>query len=116
MISFIIIGKNEGWKITKCIESIFNTIALNNISNHEIIYVDSESIDDSIERVQFFDSVKIFQIRGDVNAAIARNIGAKEAKGDVLFFIDGDMEIIPGFLESVYINGKILSRDFISGN
>ena len=48
-----------------------------------------------------FNEVKIYIITGKFNAAIARNIGAKEAKGDV-FFIDGDMEILPDFLPLVY--------------
>ncbi len=102
MISFIIIGRNEGWKLTKCLQSVFDTITYNNLKDYEVVYVDSKSTDDSIDRAKQFQEVKIFQITGVYNAAIARNIGAKEAKGDVLFFIDGDMEIIPDFLSKVF--------------
>ena len=102
MISFIVIGRNEGWKLTKCFESIYDTINYNKLINYEIIYVDSASTDDSIDRAKNFNEVKIYIITGKFNAAIARNIGAKEAKGDVFFFIDGDMEILPDFLPLVY--------------
>lgn len=115
MISFIIIGRNEGWKLTKCLQSIYDTINYNKLINYEVIYVDSASTDDSIDRAKKFNEVNIFLITGEYNAAIARNIGAKEAKGDVFFFIDGDMEIIPDFLPLVY-NEKIgLKFNFVSG-
>lgn len=105
MISFIVIGHNEGWKLSKCIESVFEAIRYNHIGSYEVIYVDSKSKDDSIERARKFNSVKIFRINGICNAAIARNVGAKESSGDSLFFIDGDMEIEPSFL------GSILNKD-----
>ena len=116
MISFIIIGRNEGWKLTKCFESIFQTIEHNNLTHYEVIYIDSDSTDDSIERAKKFNQIKIFQLTADYNAAIARNVGAKEAKGDVLFFIDGDMEIIREFLPKVYSVKNGLMEDFVWGN
>jgi glycosyltransferase involved in cell wall biosynthesis len=115
MISFIIIGRNEGWKLTKCFESVFKTVKENKLRVYEVIYVDSKSTDDSIARAKKFPEVKIYQITGICNAAIGRNIGAKEAKGDVLFFIDGDMEIQANFLSQVYHEKEGLKYDFVSG-
>jgi glycosyltransferase involved in cell wall biosynthesis len=115
MLSFIIIGKNEGWKLTKCFESVFRTIGQNELTSFEVIYVDSNSTDDSIERTREFSGVKIFQITGRSNAAKARNIGAKESIGDILFFIDGDNEIIPEFLGTVYNENAGLFHNFVSG-
>jgi len=115
MISFIIIGRNEGWKLTKCLESVFKTIRQNILSKYEVIYVDSKSTDDSIERAKCFKNIKIIQLTGEINAAIGRNVGAQFAKGDVLFFIDGDMEIMPDFLPKVYSETYGLKYDFVSG-
>lgn len=115
MISFIIIGRNEGWKLTKCLASVFKTIKHNKLNDYEVIYVDSKSTDDSIDKARKFRNVLIFQITGKYNAAIARNLGAKEAKGDVLFFIDGDMEIIPEFIQTVYHENNGLKYNFVSG-
>ena len=39
----------------------------------------------------------ILVVTGEVNAAIGRNTGAKNAIGDILFFIDGDMELVTDF-------------------
>jgi glycosyltransferase involved in cell wall biosynthesis len=116
MISFIIIGRNEGWKLTKCLQSVYKTIKENSLSAYEVIYVDSKSSDDSIERVKRFEETKVFQLTEDFNAAIARNIGAGESVGEVLFFIDGDMELIPEFLPLVYSDENGLIQDFVSGN
>ena len=114
MISFIVIGRNEGWRISNCLESIYKTIESNQLKDYELIYVDSNSTDDSIERAQKYTDVRVFKITGKYNAAIARNIGAKESKGEVLFFIDGDMEILPDFLPNVIKNDQFL-YEFVSG-
>ena len=115
MISFIIIGRNEGWKLTKCFESVFKTIKENNLTDSEVIYVDSKSTDDSIARAKKYPEIKIFQITGQCNAAIGRNIGAKESTGETLFFIDGDMEIQTDFLPFVYNDKDGLKYDFVTG-
>ena len=114
MISFIIIGKNEGWRLEKCLQSIVSIVKQDNIVDYEIIYVDSRSTDDSIELAKQY-GAKAFLITGECNAAIARNIGAREAMGDILFFIDGDMELFSGFLPKVLTQDGRLEYPFISG-
>ena len=114
MISFIIIGKNEGWRLQKCLQSISCMVEQDAIANYEIIYVDSQSTDNSIGLAKPY-GAKVFLITGECNAAIARNIGAKEAMGDILFFIDGDMELFSGFLPKVLTQDGRLEYPFISG-
>jgi len=115
MISFIVIGRNEGWKLTNSFKSIRNTITENNISDYEILYIDSQSDDDSVERAKEFKEIVIFKITGVCNAAVARNIGARESKGEVFFFIDGDIELIPKFLAKVIEKNGKLKYDCVSG-
>lgn len=115
-LSIIIIGQNEGWKLTNCIRSTIETISYNDIIEYEIIYVDSKSTDDSIERVKKFPEIKILQLTADCNAAIARNVGATEAKGQILFFLDGDMEIIPEAFKKFYCKNNGIAHSFLSGN
>ena len=98
MISFVIIGKNEERNLKRCIESIYKGISEVKIREYEIIYVDSNSTDKSIEVAASFPEVKIFKVTGRSNAAMGRNVGAKNATGEVLFFVDGDMEIYTDFL------------------
>lgn len=115
MISFIVIGRNEEKNLRRCFESIFSTIEYNKIKDYEIVYVDSKSTDSSIKITQRFKEIKVFLITGYCNAAIGRNIGAKESNGNILFFIDGDMEIEKEFLPLVLDNEMNLKYDFVSG-
>jgi len=116
MISFIIIGRNEGWKLSKCINSVINTIDYNKLDIYEIIYVDSNSSDDSLKRAKKNKKVKIFELIGDVNAAIARNVGAFMSKGDILFFLDGDMEINKDAFRHLFDVNMKLKYNFVSGD
>jgi glycosyltransferase involved in cell wall biosynthesis len=101
MISFIIIGKNIENTISTCLNSVFRFIKTNNIIDYEVIYVDSDSVDSSISIAQKY-PVTIFQLQGEVNSAIGRNIGVKNSKGDILFMVDGDMELLPDFYKSIF--------------
>ncbi len=115
MITFIIIGRNEGWRLIRSIQSIKKLIEYNNLSQFEIIYIDSNSSDDSIKNAISEGVNKIFEIKGDFNSAIARNIGANTAKGDFLFFVDGDIELIPFDLDSIFKNSSRLIDDYVVG-
>lgn len=116
MISFVIIGKNEGVKIKNAIQSVFVAIKDSRLSRYEVIYVDSDSTDKSIEFASEFDRVTVISLKGQVNAAVARNEGANHAIGDILFFIDGDMEITSTFLTLVLKEDGNLTYPFISGD
>lgn len=115
MISIIVIGKNEGLRLTKCLESIYEIIEFYSHLNFEVIYVDSKSDDDSILRAMKFSNIQIFKITGKENAAFARNIGAKEAKGEILFFVDGDMELNKDFLSHAVKDDQLI-HDCLTGH
>jgi glycosyltransferase involved in cell wall biosynthesis len=115
MISFIIIGRNEEKNLRRCFNSIYETIKYNHIQDHEIIYIDSNSTDRSIEIAKEFKNIKIYCVTGYCNAAIGRNIGAAESKGSLLFFIDGDMEIEKEFFLCVLDQKMDLKYDLVSG-
>ena len=115
IVSIVVIGKNEGWRLNKCFDSILSLINHNLNFNFEVIYVDSGSKDDSIEVARKFPFIKIFQLYGNMNAAIARNVGAIESTGDIIVFIDGDMEILPSFIGEVIKNGELV-HDYVTGH
>ncbi len=115
MISFIVIGKNESKTLSTCLKSIFNTIRENAIEEYEVLYIDSNSNDGSIEIAKSFKNIQIFKIFKNESAAAGRNIGASNAKGEYLFFVDGDMILHPGFLTQVINEQKDLIYDFVTG-
>lgn len=115
MISFIIIGRNEGWKLRKCFYSIKELITFNSLQKTETIYVDSDSEDDSIEIAKENNVDYVIKISGNINSAVARNVGAEVAAGEVLFFIDGDIELIPFSLEVIQYGEHHLKFSYIVG-
>lgn len=91
-ISVIIIGKNVSKTLFECISSV--KIAINfdsSINLSEIIYVDSNSSDNSIQIAQANDA-KIINITSTfTTASLGRFLGIRHAKYSKLLFIDGDM-------------------------
>lgn len=115
-LSIIVIGLNEGWKISMCLSSIYESLELAKMHDYEIIYVDSQSTDDSIMRVLKYPNVVCVKLTGECNAAIARNVGATIATGDILLFLDGDMELVPNAFKSLVFIFNNENPKFFSGN
>lgn len=116
-ISFIVIARNQVATIEACLESVFRAARVAAVPSFETIYVDSASTDGSVASVldRFRDAVRIVRLTGAMNAAIARNVGASVATGDVLFFVDGDMELDPGFLREALGTGHWLVHPVVTG-
>ncbi len=99
--SYIVIGKNEAENLDRCFESIRKFAAP---FDYEIIYVDSQSTDKSLQIASGYTD-KTYTLEAPCNAAKARNLGGSHADGDVLVFIDGDMELKEDF------RGKAFTED-----
>ena len=97
-ISFIVIARNESFAIEKCLASI----ASMPLKKCEVICVDSDSTDNTLEVMKTYtdkiQNLKIVQCSGYLNAAVARNAGMRYATKQYIFFVDGDVELYPGFL------------------
>jgi glycosyltransferase involved in cell wall biosynthesis len=91
LVSVVVPAKNSEATIGKCLESIENQT----FSNIEIIVVDNFSGDKTREIAQRYG--RVFT-KGPERSA-QRNLGAKCAGGDYLFFIDSDMELRPEVVE-----------------
>ena len=87
-ISIIIPLYNAEKTLEKCLTAIFNS----RYQNFEVLVVDDGSKDNSIKIAESF-SCKILKLTHNQGPSVARNWGAKNAKGDVLLFIDSDIVI-----------------------
>jgi len=101
MISVVVIGRNEGARLDSCMLSIKSALKL---LKHEIIYVDSQSTDDSIARAKKHGARCYLLSASQTTAGLGRYVGTKEAKGEYLLFLDGDMELMPGFCEKAMMS------------
>lgn len=84
-ISVIIPNRNGADTIGKCLEGVYSS----EYENFEAIVVDDCSEDESIEIIEKF-PCRLVRLESHGGASKARNSGAREAKGEALFFIDAD--------------------------
>jgi glycosyltransferase involved in cell wall biosynthesis len=93
-ISIVVIGRNEGSRLAKCLESIQQ---VRGVSTKEIIYVDSSSTDGSPELAARYGAIVIVVRPERPTAAIGRNAGWRRAQSDLVLFLDGDTVLHPDF-------------------
>ena len=112
MISVIVIGKNEGERLVACLKSI--QTALNALA-HEVLYVDSCSTDQSLQTAKALGARCFLLAERKTTAGLGRFVGAKEARGEYLLFLDGDMQLQPGFAEKALMAIAAKGYDGVCG-
>ena len=96
-VSIIIVNYNSWVVLSNCIESILN---LNTALNTEIIVIDNKSTNDLfLQSQQKFPTVKWISNSGNNGFANGCNLGAANANGDFLFFLNPDTKLKTGVLE-----------------
>lgn len=95
-ISVVIPVYNGGESFRRCLAKF----AQSNIAPHELIVVSDGDTDGSWLVAEQF-GAKVIRIPQSQGPAKARNLGAKEATGEIIFFVDADVEIYPETIEMV---------------
>lgn len=95
-ISIVIPSYNGGAQLDECL----NAIARLATPPAEVIVVDDGSNDGSIQKAAAR-GLRILSTSGRQGPAVARNIGAQAATGDVVFFLDADVSVHPDAMERV---------------
>ena len=94
-LSIIVPVKNEEKRIGKCLQAIFSTkLAV----SFEIIIIDNGSIDQTVNICEGYGGAVLSAPQAKI--AGLRNIGAKNAKGHILAFVDADVEVSNSWAES----------------
>ena len=96
LVSIVIIGRNEGERLARCLDSVHNMDFPQ--QQLQVIYVDSGSRDDSLARAQQMGAEAVAVPPGPTTAARGRNTGLALAQAPYVFFIDGDTIVDPAFL------------------
>jgi GT2 family glycosyltransferase len=98
-IGVVVIGRNEGDRLKRCLLSVRD-------SARNVAYVDSGSTDDSVALSRSLGVTVIeLDMKTPFTAARARNAGFSkllelEPSLHYVFFVDGDCEVVPGWLEA----------------
>jgi glycosyltransferase involved in cell wall biosynthesis len=101
-LSVVIIGRNEGERLTRCIQSVKHMNSPFAFSQVEIIYVDSDSNDNSCEIAHTL-GAKVLSVKPErPAAAIGRNAGWRAARFPFVLFLDGDTLLHPDFVKTAY--------------
>ena len=97
-LSIIILNYNTKELTRNCINSI-----LDHSDNYEIIIVDNNSGDDSVNYLEniFKDSISIIRNNKNLGFAAANNIGSKQASGDILLFLNSDTIVKENIFASI---------------
>jgi cellulose synthase/poly-beta-1,6-N-acetylglucosamine synthase-like glycosyltransferase len=95
-LSIVLISKNQAWNITRLIESVLQATAA--ILTKEIMLVDAASTDETAELAGRY-PISVLRLRpGPLTPAAGRYIGYKRTQGEFVLFLDGDMELLQGWL------------------
>mgnify|MGYP002377299996 CR=1 FL=1 len=97
-LSVVVITKNQAWNIGRLLTSVIEETR--SLPAVEIILVDSASTDATVQEAQAY-PITILRLHAGqhMNAAAGRYIGARHATGDLVLFLDGDMELYSGWLK-----------------
>jgi len=97
-VSVIIVNYNGQELLEKCLDSLFKV----NYDNFEVILVDNNSIDKSIEFVRTnYPSVIIIKLDSNKGFAEPNNIAVKVAKGEFILFLNNDTIVTPDFIREL---------------
>jgi len=96
MLSIVIPTYNAERFMPDLLSSIFK----NSIDDMEVIIVDDCSKDNTVRIAKKY-PVRVIQLEKNGGPAKARNIGVREAMGDIIFFLDSDVIVTDGTIKEV---------------
>lgn len=96
-VSIVVLNYNGLDYLKKCLASIKKQ----SYKNIEVVVTDNNSTDGSREYVEKQKGVKINKNPDNFGYALANNLGAEQATGEFLFFLNNDTELYPDCIEQL---------------
>lgn len=97
-LSVVLISKDQEWNIARLVESVLRET--DHIPEREIVLVDSASTDRTTEiAARYPITVLKMHPAQRLTAAAGRYVGFKRTTGNLVLFLDGDMEFCNGWLD-----------------
>lgn len=99
LVSYVIPNYQGEKLLPACLDSVFSQ---KTGLDYEVIVVDDSSTDGSTELVAgSYGQVRLIVNGRNQGCAASKNIGAAEARGEYIAFLDNDIELDPGWLEAM---------------
>lgn len=92
-LSVVVVTRDEEERVGACLESVFETCrAADAVDAFEVVLVDSNSRDRTVERAREF-PVTVLEIPDDdlTTPGAGRYVGTRHVDGEAILFVDGDM-------------------------
>jgi glycosyltransferase involved in cell wall biosynthesis len=119
-LSVVLISKNQAWNTARLVESVLKETE--RLPAREVVLVDSASTDRTTEVAARY-PIAVLRLRPDqrLTPAAGRYVGYAQTTGDLVLFLDGDMELCEGWLEQALdvmgsqpdvavITGRVIDR------
>ncbi len=109
IVSIVIPAYNEEEDIDGCVR----TLVKQNYKPLEIIFVDDGSKDKTLEILRKYKSIKILK-QDHKGPGAARNFGVSKSKGEIIVFVDADMEFNEDYIEKLVkpiLEGKTIGTN-----
>jgi hypothetical protein len=101
-VSVVIPTHNRAMLVGQAVRSVLGQTAFPG----EVLVIDDASDDRTLERLeQFGSAIKVIRAEHNIERGAARNLGAREARGDLIAFLDSDDEWEPEKLETQIARG-----------
>lgn len=107
MLSIVTPAYNNAGEVDKLLGSLAEDFRKGNFA--EVVVADDGSRDRSIEEaVKKYPFARYVRLEKNSGVAVARNTGARNAKGDIVLFFDSDIVVMPDTIERVkrYFDGN----------
>jgi len=122
LISMLLVNCNRVDVTLRCIESLRK----NNYKNMEIIVVDNGSDEKDVRQLKKVKDIKLILLDKNIGYAKGLNIGAKNSKGDYIFFLNNDItlkkdaldrliEVLESDKDIGIVNSSIIKKDWGKG-
>jgi glycosyltransferase involved in cell wall biosynthesis len=98
-LAVVIITKNLEWNIVRLLDSVYEGFP----DVKQVVLADSASTDGTVALARAYPrDVKICLLSGDqrLTASAGRYVGQHNSDSEFILFLDGDVELLPGFIES----------------
>lgn len=125
-LSIIVVSFNTKQITKNCIDSILRSLKNSNLS-FEIIVLDNDSKDDSIQMLKRFesefDNIELIQNTNNVGFGRANNQGIKQAKGNYILLLNSDTVVLNDAISKLllfykeseekihFLGGKLLNKN-----
>ena len=94
------------YNVEEYLEACLDSVICQTFTDIEVICVDDKSTDTSLDIINKYSQrdkrVKCIQNKQNHGLSFTRNVGIKAAKGEYIFFLDSDDEIVKDALEKLY--------------